>query len=823
MTGTCMPDFNLPIHRLALALAMSIVPAATVMASATHAAAVHGADGSRQDPKTAKSPAPAKAQALNAIRVNARAIDQDVLPTNAQVTGPFGTARSVLETPRSVTPITPALMRAVGFTNLRDIMRIAPDTYTSTDFGAPSLPAIRGQLGEIYVDGLRQISGNNGFGIPLSLNAIETINVIKGPPPVVLGTSQRVGGFVNLHLKRPDLAAAHGSALLESGTWRRHDAQLDYSTPIVKGRSAIRVSVKVKHDGSYYDYAHYRSQDAYLAYRLKPDARSLFDASLEYDHVDFKDIAGINRPTQNLIDHGLYVTGQGVQPNGSSVPGPFALVDPTGLVKIPRHRVLTDPRDVDTVRTWIAHADYRRQLGDNLLLTSTNGYQHLTRNEVANNSFVEIIKGDDTAESRTSLSRTTSAEWLGKQATQQTQAGIDIRYVHVLGFSQFDTEADLPTGLTGPLSNRRIPLTPAQKAQLVMLRPGVYVSPGAQYPRAGQPNGYMISDTTDSTSYQTGVFVQEDLHPDARWDILLGVRSDWYAVSARDPIPPAGQVAAHDSAHHMLNDFNASVTYHPTPATSVYLAASTSGATSNSLGGGTPLGAGNRISPADFASRSRFAEIGFKAAPTQANWYADVSLFSQTRSLRNRNGSLTGIRSRGLDGQWFYHAENGFFANAGFSVLDARYDHSISYQDTRQVLDAFTGNHPGIVAGTGVGAPNFAAFGPSTRRVQGLPSLMASLLTGYRWNSGVGATFSGTWTNAFPLDYLGTVWIRAQYRLDASLSYQFDGGHTEMRLAVDNLSNRKNWAPVFDGGYFGSTDVFPTLPINLMASLRYRF
>lgn len=764
-----------------------------------------------------------KATELGAVLVKADRRDEPVvLPTAAPIDGLFGPGRSILDTPRSVTPISGDLMRAAGVNNLRDIMKLAPDTYSPADFGAPSLPDVRGQLGEVFEDGMRQQGGNNGFGLPVSFNAVDGMDIVKGPPPIVLGTTQRVGGFINLHLKRPDLDTPGGFIELGSGSWNRNQAQLDYSMPITPGQSAVRLSVEDHNEGSYYDYAHNRSQDVYLAYRLKPDAVSEFNASVEYYHVNFKDIAGINRPTQNLIDHGLYITGQGVQPDGSTVPGPFAVISPTGEVRIPRHRVLTDPADRDSDRTLIAHARYERSLSNEIRYISRTYYQHLERNEVANNSFVEIIKGADTAEHRSELVLDRETDLFGKTTHQQTDVGIDVRYNHVLGFSQFNTEADLPTDLTGPISNRRIPLTPEQQAQLVLLRPGLYVSPGAQYSRNGQANGYLLSDTTNSNSYQSGLFLQHEVRFTPQWSVMAGVRGDEYYVTAKDPIPPPGQVAANDSAHHFLKAANASVTYKPMDAMALYAAASDSQSTSNSIGGGTPLGANNRIDSASFATDSTLYEIGLKLAPPQGRWYADVSLFDQTRSLRNRDGSNSGIHTKGIDAQWFYQASH-LFVSAGFSVLDARYDHSASYQDTVQVLDAFNNSRPDIVAGTGVGAPNFAAFAPSTRRLQGLPSVTASALVGYTFDSGLGGTVSGNYTNAFPLDYLGTVFIRAQYTLDASVFYHWKTTGTEVRLSMNNLTNQKNWAPSFDGGYFGATDVFPELPFNVMFSVRQSF
>lgn len=738
------------------------------------------------------------------------------------IDGPFGAGRSPLEVPRSVSSVSAELLRTAGADNLGDLIKVSPATFSPTGFGVPSLPTIRGQLGEIYENGLRRQGGNNGFGLPLSFNALEGLDVIKGPPPVVLGASQRVGGFVNLRLKRPQLDDNGGYVELGTGSWQHHSAQLDLNRSLTPGQSALRVSAELLDQGSYYDYVHHRSQDLYLAYRLQPDARSSLQASIEYYKVDFSDSAGINRPTQALIDHGLYITGQGVQPNGSSVPGAGALIHPTGVVQIPRSRVLTDPLDTDQAVTWIGHLDYTRRLDSGLRYQARNMLQHLERNEVAQNSFVEIIKGADTFEHR--------SEWVLEQAAdaatgagyRQTTFGGALRYNHVIGYSQFDTEADLPVDLTGPLSNRRIPLTPAQQAQLVQLRPGLYVSPGAQYPRAGQAAGYLTSDTTGSDSYQAGLFIQHEFDLSPQWRAMAGARGDQYYVSAHDPLPPPGQVAAFDSVQHFLKGYNASLTWRPRPELAVYGAASRSRSTANSIAGGTVLGSGNRINPANFATRSDLFELGAKWAPPAAAWSLDGAVYSQRRSLRNRDGSNSGIRARGAEAQWRYqHA--GLLAQGGLAYLDARYDHSASYQDTAKVADAFDASRPDLIAGTGVGAPSFAAFPASTRRVQGLPSLTAAALLGYESEHGAGGSLSATFSNGYPLDYLATVRIRSQYSLDASAFYRWKRTGTELRLRVNNLTNQKNWSPVFDAGYFGATDVAPGLPVNASITLRQQF
>ena len=100
---------------------------------------------------------------------------------------------------------------------------------------------------------------------------------------------------------------------------------------------------------------------------------------------------------------------------------------------------------------------------------------------------------------------------VGAERRQQSDIGLDFRFHDILGFSQFTTEADNPVDLAGPLVNRRIPLTAAQRAALVELRPGLFVSPGAQYDLNQDGAGdFLLSDTTDSTAWQLGLFLQQD-------------------------------------------------------------------------------------------------------------------------------------------------------------------------------------------------------------------------------------------------------------------------------------------------------------------------
>jgi len=734
---------------------------------------------------------------------------------NETIDGPFGDNLALQDIARSVTPISSELIEQLNITTLQDVLAVSPNTYSASGFGAPSLPTIRGQLGELFQDGTRRQAGNNGFGVPLSFNSVEQIDVVKGAPPVLFGSSQRNGGFVNLQSKVASTDESKGKASLSAGRWDQYSAQIDYTAPIIKDKVGFRVSYEHLDHGSYYDYSGTKSDSLFAALRILPDDKSTWDINFELYQVEFTDNAGINRPTQALIDDGLYITGQGVQANGSTVPAAGSIVSPTGQVNIDRSTVLTDPDNQNEATTYLIHSIYKRELSANASLKNITYFQHLQREEIAQNSFVEIIDGADTAQNRTELTYSWNDE-------QQTIFAFDVRYNKVLGYSQFTTEADLPIDLTGPLSNRRIPLTDVQKARLVELRPGVFVSPGAQYDIDNDGSGdFNLSDTTDSRSWQTGFAIQQDSDWTDKLHTSVGYRVDYYDVEARDPIAPQGQTAAGDSINDTLQSGQVSFNYKLNADFTGYGAASYNEATSNSMAGGNVLGGGNVISAQNFATENTLVEFGLKYAPIDSDWYADGAVFSQRRSLRNRDGSNTGIRTTGFESQVFYDAYP-YWLSAGYSYIDARYDNSASSQDSAQVADAFDNSRPDIIAGTGVGAPSFTPFAPSNSQVQGIPEQSFSFNGNYsitsKWQTG----FSGLYTKSYPLDFLQTVKIRDQYTLNVNTSYAFTPS-TKLRLDVNNITNQKNWRPVFEGGYFGATLAFPELPINAKLTLTHKF
>jgi len=735
-------------------------------------------------------------------------------PGDNTLKGIFGDGLSAAETPRAVTSLSAEAMQALNIDDLHDIVKAAPNAYASSGFGTPSLPSIRGQLGELFQDGVRRQAGNNGFGLPLSFNSVEQVDVVKGPSPVLFGSTQRNGGFVNLQTKVAPTTDSNGRVTLRAGRWDQYSAQVDYGNAIEEGKSGIRFSAEYLDHGSFYDFAERDSTNLFIAYRYTPSTALTWDISAEYYDTDYPDNAGINRPTQDLIDNGVYITGQGVQPNGSTVPGAGAIISPIGEVVIPRNRVFTNPDDINGAQTTVLRSNVEYKYAENITLRNVTYYQYLEREEIAQNSFVEIIDGADTFENRTEL----DYKWSDKQLTT---VGLALRYNDVLGYSQFTTEADNPIDLTGPISSRVIPLTDAQKARLIELRPGVFVSPGAQYDIDGDGAGdFNLSDTTDSTTWQTGLALQQRSNWTDKFSTIAGVRIDYYDVEARDPLAPEGVQAASDTYSDTLSSYQLSAVYKLTSDINLYAAYAENDATSNSMGGGTVLGGGNEINPLNFATENTLYEVGVKYAPS-SNWYAEASVFDQTRSLRNRDGSNSGVKTQGAELQLFYQNDN-VWVNGAYSYLDARFDDSAAFQGTSQVTDAFDNSRPDIIEGTGVGSPSFTAFAPSDSRVQGIPPQIVSINAGWQVTDDVQVGASALYTKSFPLDFLQTVMIRDQYTIDLNADY-YVNDDLRLRLDIINVTDQDNWQPLFEGGFFGATLVMPNVPRHAQVTMQYAF
>jgi len=238
--------------------------------------------------------------------------------------GVFGNMRGPLDTPRAVSTITQALLRERGISGVREFTAYAPGTSAPSSYGKLTTPNIRGDVGESFLNGQRL--SYNRFGVFPSFNGIEAIEIVRGPGSAIYGSGLLTGGYVNYVTKQPQFSpettltlrvgtwvpgGGAGSASWLNGSW-----QIDTSAPTQSGRSAWRVSYEGKSDKTFFRRAGLRDdrQDLFLAWTRRPVSASggsgsgglTLDANAQILWQASPQPMGVNRPTQELIDHGIY-------------------------------------------------------------------------------------------------------------------------------------------------------------------------------------------------------------------------------------------------------------------------------------------------------------------------------------------------------------------------------------------------------------------------------------------------------------------------------------------------------------------------------------
>jgi outer membrane receptor protein involved in Fe transport len=137
------------------------------------------------------------AQLLTPVSVEG-ILPNNILPTSTDFSDAFGLDLPITDVPRSISVITKEELQNANIQTARDFARISADTYTPYFNGNPSSTYIRGQVADTFFNGIRIGFTSEGVGAPIDFNAVESVDIVKGPAPAVYGASQNVGGFIDL-------------------------------------------------------------------------------------------------------------------------------------------------------------------------------------------------------------------------------------------------------------------------------------------------------------------------------------------------------------------------------------------------------------------------------------------------------------------------------------------------------------------------------------------------------------------------------------------------------------------------------------------------
>lgn len=769
---------------------------------------------------------------MEKFEVNGVPIDQSVLPTTRPFNSVYGFDRSIIDTPRNVTIFSREQLTAISVQDVRDFAKLTASSYTRSNFGAPSNPDIRGQTADIFLNGMRVGLGSNGNGLPINFNSVESINIVKGPATAIYGASQYVGGYADLISKRPFFSAAKGSTAVTVGSFNTLRWTVDYGAPVDK-KTAYRISYSGEHSDGYYDDSKKQTEALYFAITHRASDRYEAFFNTEVFYADYTENFGINRPTQALIDSGLYQTGvnNNAAPNFGIAPV-TGYVDSTGrpidfgnlniiggapapqsdpqnsrfvasgfpavnrialgpVVKIDRRNRLLRPGDdsegysinSQLVQTFNPRAGL--EVGNNTF------FRYVNRNTLSSYSYSEIIDPSWSLENRT--------EFRFKGDQHQINTGVALRYQFVEAYNDFFNEPAAVWDLT-------------KDHNFINYANSVnFPNPFTQIAVPGHPGRVFTPDNGDSgiskvstisPFYQHAWKISDALSLDfgARVDIM---RADFHIDWVNAFIGPQ-RIA--DKITVSLPGYNASLNYKLADNRSLYATYNYSknpvGATGN--GGGITTGGGAKFDPGAFKNEAKLVEFGLKQTFNNKRGFVGAAVFQQDRTALQQDRTTRVFRTRGFELETNYQPSKEFFFTVGYSYSDA----------TVNQAEFDVGN-------TSLTSPldRFFILGPGEHRRQGVPRNSFNGLASYKWENGFGLTAGVVWNSDINNNVAGTLVIPAQYTLDLTGTYTTKS--YEVRLAILNATDEKNWgAP---NAVYGNESIVAELPIRGELTVKYKF
>ncbi len=769
-------------------------------------------------------------------------IEDSVLPTSRPVSSIFGTDMNILDTPRNATVFNANELRERDIQSIEQISRIVPSAYSPSRWGTASVPEFRGDQGEVYINGIRTAFNENG--IPVNFNPVEALDAVPGPATVVFGPGPEVGGYVNLVTKAPYFDKFQGSLQDSVGTFDKYNWNLDFGGPIIKNELAYRVSYTGQEAGDYYQNIRHDYQSVFAALTWMPNSKLKVDVDGSFYEITSAEVAGINRPTQALIDNGTYTTGTVTSDFGfpSTTPGFEAVVTPTGFKQINLNRVITAPGDGEYGRNWFLQSAATYQFSDTFSVTNREYFESMERKKHSDYYYLEWVPDQYVYENRTEFNwhfdvpigsgspghgaakdakdvkdakaivGETTAPVIGNDVT----FGLDYRYEKVRAYIEFENEYYNDYDLTLPSSTYNVP-----KADLFGVLPLTvqgrqeYADTGGYYPATGLPQN---DNTVDSDAHTTGLFFQDNIKFTPWFSAIVGGRGDLIYIDSSDPLPPPGYTADHDTMLSGLGSAEGSLNFKPIKQDTLYFSYSYVEVAEGSYAdGGYGLDGNGKLIPAETHKKSQLYELGDKISLFKDSLFVSLAGFYQKRTTPSLTNQSVEIRAHGVEAAADYQPNKNFSAGVSGGWINAFYHNlpgDIGFVATPNVLDTFSPPY-----GTGVGSPSFGTFPTGNYRVPDLPNWTINAYARYALDCGLGISGGVVATGPQHLDVLGNTRIHPQYTLDASVFYTWK--RFEVRCDFYNITNQVNWSGI-DPAY-GQDLVVRELPFHVLGTVKVKF
>lgn len=764
----------------------------------------------------AQSAAPAKEKddeivQLDKLDVTAVAVEKQILPTSRPFSSVFGTDDNIVDVPRNVTIISRQQLSDINISSVLDFAKLTSSSYTTTNFGAPSNPSIRGQTADLFINGVRGRTTSNGNGLPLDFNSVESVNIVKGPATAVQGTSMYVGGFVDLITKRPYFDGFKGSISATIGSYSQKEWSIDVGGPLSK-QTAYRFSYSGTDSGGYWWDYYNKNHALYGALTFRPSDKYELFVNASASFYNYTENWGINRPTQALIDNLQYITGTNVN-NGTSASAadPQNATNVAGTtvaqntiawgptVSISPHNRLLKPGNHSIGREFNAQAIQTFTVGPDFKVVNNTFWSYTARNTLSTYYYSEIIDPSWFAENRT--------EFIITKSFVSLNAGLDLRYQRTKAYDDYSFEPANVWDLTKDHSFIDV-------YKSVNFPAPNFFDFGAELPVPGWPGRYATpgtanGDTNDSHGTTVGPYAQATWKLNEKVNLVTGARFDFFQAHVREPLK---STHPEDDMSVTNPNYNASLVFKATANTSAYVTYNYSKNISGAVGNGGGItgwdtNSGTALDKENFQQPAELWEIGTKYVLLGGKLFANLAYFDQTRTAKTTSSvDIVQYKSRGVEFELNYQPNKHLYATFSYSYLDA---HTAGSQFQY-----------GLYGGASELVGDEAVSSDPETRTSGLPRSSFNGLISYTFDNGFGVSANTLVTSPINNNVAGTLVIPWQYEIDASISYRM-GKQWEYRLSVGNITDERNWAP--PNSVYGNGSILALAGTTFSLNAKYNF
>jgi iron complex outermembrane recepter protein len=750
-----------------------------------------------------------------------------IMPTTVTSDSAFGLDLGVMDTPRNNTVLSKVQIDALNVQNPGGFSALTSSAYSDASFGQPNVPRIRGQLADVFFNGMRDSFTLNGYGAPMSFVMVDSIDIVKGPAAVQAGAGPGVGGSIDITTKVPSSSNFSAMFDVEGDTQQKRIAGFDVGGPI-SGDISGRVSFISNDSGSYYYDMFFHQQQVFAA--LVDQVTSNYTISFNGSFVDtkYRENDGINRVNQGLIDNGTYLTGA---PPLSEVEGFGTEVDLTGSTRLNERTIIDEPAGTGAhSQHAMLQAIQTYRVNDNFSIVNNTFYDYINRYNQTEDYYADTAEGSYSIENKTDF----KVKFNIGGIANDLDAGFTYRYAHVLSIQNYNNEPVSVFDLSQDPSTWVFPAANQGPSGGAILYTAAFGHP--QYGVAA--SNFIIANTSvDSNLQDAAVFLEQRLQFSPQVSVLYGLRGDTVQLNDSDPLytqmladPDAsaddnGGPQSQHTAWYGLYNGNVSVVYSPAEWMSSYLTYNNAQYVVSNDNDGSIAALG--MDPTtELRQKTLLEEAGVKFDLLGKALFISAAGFKQERSVPTGEGGMVQSKAHitGAETELNFQPNSHFFATASYSYLHTTLDTPAGFWNFPA--------QPGINVD---GAGQEIVFQPNqTFEDPGVPQHLFNTLVSYKLDNGLGfqanlqitgpiqttqggaVDVAATQANllgafgpggfvglpsavalaALPASILNTGYFKPptipwQYTLNAGVFYTFQQHYT-VKFEIYNLANERN-------------------------------